>query len=179
MASWAPEAKDISCRLPLFPSIYPEAPCAAYRFERQEGNETQVAGGGTTKVPCTSVFLCMRVDDQSVQCTPARKDSDSHRGSLHLFLCASQGVSDQSTCTGKAFDKDDTQAWSGATGGLWVDQDKTSRPEGCMQRRNESQFKTYQSVSPCGIEQSGNKRQRSIRRFWIWEEVGMMEAATV
>lgn len=78
-------------------------------------------------MPCTSVFLCMRVDDQSVQCARAREDSDSRGGSLHLFLCASEGVSDQSTCAGKAFDKADTQAWSGATGGLWVDQDKTSK----------------------------------------------------
>lgn len=124
-------------------------------------------------MPCTSVFLCMRVDDQSVQCARVRKDSDSRRGSLHLFWCASQGACDQSTCTGKAFDKADTQAWSGATGGLWVDQDKTFRPEGCMQRRNENQFKTYQSASPCGIEQSGNKRRRSLRRFWNQEEVGM------
>lgn len=146
-ASWAREAKDMFRSLPLFPSTYPEAPCAACGFERREGSETQVAGGGTTKVPCTSVFLCMRVDDQSVQCARARGDSDSRRGSLHLFLCASEGVSDQSTCAGKAFDKADTQAWSGATGGLWVDQDKTSRPEGCMQRSNENQFKTYQSVS--------------------------------
>lgn len=170
VASWAREAKDISCRLPLFLSTYPGAPCAACGFERQEGNEAQVAGGGTTKVPCTSVFLCMRVDDQSVQCARVRKDSDSRRGSLHLFLCASQVASDQSTC---AFDKADTQAWSGATGELWVDQDKTSRPQGCMQRLDENQFKTYQSASLRGIEQSGNKRRWSLWRFWNGEEVGM------
>lgn len=170
VASWAWEAKDISCHLPLFLSTYPGAPCAACGFERQEGNEAQVAGGGTTKVPCTSVFLCMRVDDQSVQCARVRKDSDSRRGSLHLFLCASQVASDQSTC---AFDKADTQAWSGATGELWVDQDKTSRPQGCMQRLDENQFKTYQSASLRGIEQSGNTRRRSLWRFWNGEEVGM------
>lgn len=35
---------------------------------------------------------------------------------------------DQSGCV-KAFDKADTQAQSSTTGGLWVDQDKTSAPE--------------------------------------------------
>lgn len=83
---------------PFCPCTFPEAPCASCGFERQEGNEAQVAGGGTTKVPCTSVFLCMCVDDQSLQCARARKDSDSRRDSLHLFLCASEGVCDQSTC---------------------------------------------------------------------------------
>lgn len=132
----------------------------------------QVAGGGTTKVPRTSVFLCTYVDDQSVQCARAGKDSDSRRGSLHLFLCASEGVSDQSTCAGEAFDKADTQAWSGTTGGLWVDQDKTFRPEGCMQ----NQFITYQSALPCGIEQSGNKKRYNMRQNVLcWSVCAMGE----
>lgn len=51
---------------------------------------------------------------------------------IRFFPCIcvfeKEGVSDQSMCV-EAFDTVDTSALSSTTGGLWVDQVKTSRPE--------------------------------------------------
>lgn len=69
--------------------------CMCVLVWKGTGNEAQIVRGSTTKVLRTCVFLCMREDDQSSE----RETWIAFFSPfLHLFVCVSEGVRDQSTC---------------------------------------------------------------------------------
>lgn len=102
----------------------------------------------------------MCVDDQSARMCERESDFHSIFSFFAFFVCVCDWSKHMYV---KAFDKADTWAYSSTTGGLWVDQDKTSRPQGFSAA---AQQKSIQRISIDVSEQ--DQEERKERGWLLW-----------